>query len=844
LGCYLQTQIGCESGRWPVVLLKELIDNALDACEAAEVAPAIDVSLGPDHFTVQDNGPGIPADVVGRAADFTTRTSSKRWHVAPTRGQLGNALKCCMAAPAVLFPGNRGAGFVVESDGESRRITIRLDEVAQEPVPEVLVVESAVKTGTLTRLDWPGVASCLGSSGPGVFNSRASLLHSYALFNPHLCLSLNGQQLLEPTPWQKWAGRSSPHWYTVEQLAGLIGAHVAHERAGRGASYSVRELVVTFDGLSGSAKAKKVVDVAGLSGQRLADLVTGEDVVDRSAVARLLEVMQEATRPTKPQALGVIGEERLVTAMRALFGADEEVTYRRRQGVADGMPFVVEVGFSLNADPDADWLVPMGINWSPALTIPSHAISSILQELEIDSYDPVVLAIHLTTPRVAFTDTGKSRADMPPHIQDAIFDAVRLAAKWWTSLKKEERREDRRSDRLAEEARRKQQRKEVTVKAAAQQVMAEAYREASGEGTYPANARQVMYSARRRIVELTGNPRPWKNSAYFTQRLLPDFIEAHPALTANWDVVFDNRGNLVEPHTRRRIPLGTVAVREYIAAWEAPQTTAPTVPTIGSDVLTCGPAGRYRFALFVEKEGFNELLEMARFAERYDLAIMSTKGMSVIAARALVERLSEEGVTILVLHDFDQAGLTILRTLGSDTRRYKFTTRPKIIDLGLRLADVRARHLEREAVGYRSKKDPRETLAASGATLEEQGFLVSGGRAKDWTGHRVELNAMPSDQFVGFLDAKLREAGVVKVMPDRAALVDAYRRALSIQFVNASLPQLAEQARGQAASAVAPPDLERLVCERLAQHPGLPWDEALAEIALGYPGPVPSEMPV
>src|SRR5262249_47863429 len=264
-------------------LLKELLDNALDACEVAEVAPAIDVSIGPDHFAVRDNGPGIPAGVVKRAVDFTTRTSSNRWHVAPTRGQLGNALKCCIAAPAVLFPGNRGAGFVVESHGQSRRITIRVDEGAQEPVPEVLVGESVVKTGTLTRLDWPGGSFCLGDAGPGDFYSGADLLRSYALFNPHLSLSLNGRLLLEPIPWQKWSGRSSPHWYSVEQLAGLIGAHVAHERAGRGQSYSVRELVVTFDGLSGSAKAKKVVDVAGLTGQRLADLVTGEDIVDRSA---------------------------------------------------------------------------------------------------------------------------------------------------------------------------------------------------------------------------------------------------------------------------------------------------------------------------------------------------------------------------------------------------------------------------------------------------------------------------------------------------------------------------------------------------------------------------------
>jgi hypothetical protein len=35
----------------------------------------------------------------------------------------------------------------------------------------------------------------------------------------------------------------------------------------------------------------------------------------------------------------------------------------------------------------------------------------------------------------------------------------------------------------------------------------------------------------------------------------------YPDETADWDVVFDARGNLTEPHTDRRIPLGTIQVR-------------------------------------------------------------------------------------------------------------------------------------------------------------------------------------------------------------------------------------------------------------------------------------------
>jgi DNA topoisomerase VI subunit A len=106
---------------------------------------------------------------------------------------------------------------------------------------------------------------------------------------------------------------------------------------------------------------------------------------------------------------------------------------------------------------------------------------------------------------------------------------------------------------------------------------------------------------------------------------------------------------------------------------------------------------------------------------------MSTKGMSVTAARQLVEKLSEQGVTILVCHDFDTSGFSILHTLQSDTRRYRFNTRPKVVDAELRLADVQAMDLQSEPVEYRSyKMDPRLNLRHCGAT-EECNFLVRRG---------------------------------------------------------------------------------------------------------------------
>ena len=55
----LQNQTGHDVWDWPLVVLKELLDNALDACEEVGVAPVVKVSVSPKAGTIviDDNGP-------------------------------------------------------------------------------------------------------------------------------------------------------------------------------------------------------------------------------------------------------------------------------------------------------------------------------------------------------------------------------------------------------------------------------------------------------------------------------------------------------------------------------------------------------------------------------------------------------------------------------------------------------------------------------------------------------------------------------------------------------------------------------------------------------------------
>ena len=259
----------------------------------------------------------------------------------------------------------------------------------------------------------------------------------------------------------------------------------------------------------------------------------------------------------------------------------------------------------------------------------------------------------------------------------------------------------------------------------------------------------------------------------------------------------------------------------------------PGALTVPHALKTRGPAQRYHYALFIEKEGFYPLLERAQIAERYDLALMSTKGQTVTASRHLVETLSHQGVTILVLHDFDKAGIEILDKFQSDTRRYADDTPPNVIDLGLRLVDAQAMGLQSELVSYPSEVDPQTSLRRCGATDEECTFLVHGlvdryWPKSGWQGERIELNAMTSRQFLTWLEAKLSEVGVQKVVPAPPVLARAYQQLTRLAILQRAL----DTALATLPASETIPVPARLVetIRAAITNTADPWDEALWKI--------------
>ncbi len=180
-------QTGHDPDEWPLVILKELTDNALDSCEEAGIAPAIHVAVDDSGISIADNGPGIPPETVKKVLDYSVRVSSREAYVSPTVAHKATRVKTILAMPFVL-DGAQGR-VDIGAHGQRHEIIFRVDQIRQEPaITHTTHPDRNVKTGTRVKVFWP-VSAC-----SKLTESEARFLQladDYTFLNPHLTLSLD-----------------------------------------------------------------------------------------------------------------------------------------------------------------------------------------------------------------------------------------------------------------------------------------------------------------------------------------------------------------------------------------------------------------------------------------------------------------------------------------------------------------------------------------------------------------------------------------------------------------------------------------------------------------------------
>ena len=104
-------------------------------------------------------------------------------------------------------------------------------------------------------------------------------------------------------------------------------------------------------------------------------------------------------------------------------------------------------------------------------------------------------------------------------------------------------------------------------------------------------------------------------------------------------------------------------------------------------------------------------------------------------------------------------------------------------------------------------------MRENGATREEAEFLLK---------RRVELNALTSDQLVAFIERKLAEHGIKKLIPKTDLLRDAYRLFINSKRVEEIVAEVIDDIESE--NITVPANLSTRVAAHLRQHPKLRWD--------------------
>lgn len=674
----LAQKAGVPVERLPRVVLKELVDNAYDAVDAVADGDGDDdegdrVRWGllkrENGFFVEDDGSGMGApEQVAELFSINRPLCSSKLLRLPTRGALGNGLR--VVAGAVLAT---GGSLVVSTSG--RRIRLVPRDSDGKSTAEVLDAWDGVGTRVEVRLG--------GSLRVKWYDME---------FGLRAAVFVGGK---------RYKGRTSPYWFDSDSFYELCRA------AG---TRSVRELVSTFDGCSGSRKAGALA--AGHHG-RLASSLT------RDEAERLLSGLRAASKEVRPQRLGYVGNTlaQLPRAYKRLTG-----TFSRRPGrgrIPAEIPYALEAWAELTDDDESPEML-VSINRSPVVADVEarHEKTGLIvhgcglgHRIEVGRR-PVRVWLNLTTPYMPITSDGKE-PDLRPFLGE-IYRAVKAVA----------RRAKRHARDEGGSGSRSETKRGIIVAS-----LGEAVSKASGGGKYRFSLRQLFYAVRPYVLEqLQEEP----SYDYFSQ-VVTDYEGEHGDIPGMYR---DNRGLVYHPHLRREIPLGTRTVEDYER-----------------------PAWTFNKILYCEKAGFFPILCAAEWPERHDCALLTSKGFASRAARDLLDLLgdTDEELTFFCIHDADASGTLIYQALQEGTR-----ARPRrqvnVVNLGLEPQEGLAMGL------------PAERVARAGKKRLPVADYVEAEMAEWLQGNRIELNAMTTPQFLAWLDEKFEEHAQGKLVPPRSVL--------------------------------------------------------------------------
>ena len=427
-------------------LVHEYVTNSIDACEEARIAPDIFVKIeqiGLEHYKVivEDNGPGIPKKIIGKAlGKMLAGTKFNRFQQA--RGQQGiGAAGCVMYGQITTGKPTK----VVTSSGSNTiyEADLTLDTKTNEPK----VANEKEYPGHMRglRIETEVKDVIFQNSDQNAFE----YLRRTALANPHVKITFISPDNIT-TVWDRAVSQMpKPPKPTLPHPKGITTDDLL-SMASRTTARSVKSFLTTEFTRMSSQKANEIQGKVSFDMEKRAKDMTWEEAEQVVNAVKQLDFIAPPTDVLIP-----IGEDHLSKALDSVLKPEYKCVITRSPSVyRGGVPFIVEIGLAYGGkagrqieapkEGDAKEIDRMEImrfaNRVPLLfDSGSCALTQAVQSIDWKRYDirpeiPITVIVNFTSIYVPYTGAGKQAVsdeeEVVKDIRLAIMDAARSVGRY------------------------------------------------------------------------------------------------------------------------------------------------------------------------------------------------------------------------------------------------------------------------------------------------------------------------------------------------------------------------------------------------------------------------------
>ena len=405
--------------RGVITTIKEAVDNALDACEEAQVLPDIYISIkktGTDLFRiiVEDNGPGIvPAQI---PFVFGKLLYGSRFHqIRQTRGQQGIGISAAVlyaqltsGLPTVVISRTGHKEPAYKFDIQIRIETNEPDIISQGPFEWDRI------HGTRVQIEFKSTMAAK--------KKLIEYLRYTSVVNPHarFRVELDDEAFTFERVSQEViacpvAIQPHPHGIEFGQLKRMAAA----------SEEKLLDFLVNGFSRVGKKSAQDMCDQAGLKGTLKVNGLTTEQL------KALLGAMQAVAVPAPPssQCLSPIGEELIRRGLDKEFQMDFVAARTRPSSVFSGHSFMVEaaIGYGGKLPAEGNAIILRFANRVPLMYQQGAcAITDCISRVNWKSYNisqqglptgPILILVHVASTNVPFTSESKDAIASIPEIE-------------------------------------------------------------------------------------------------------------------------------------------------------------------------------------------------------------------------------------------------------------------------------------------------------------------------------------------------------------------------------------------------------------------------------------------